>query len=185
MIPQTLVSTQKKNTEPETKPTPSLVYSFKMFLHKGFHHVFFSARLYRKLHNKSQSFSVFPFSAVVVEEFSRRSYFTSTSSLLSFYMNSIAKVTSVRKGSTRVVLLAAAVQCPCLSNLTKLEYILLAQFVQQNLKLQFIEPNSVYLGPIRWSWNSSFSCSICLKQRPKPKEWFIRPIRLRTGVSII
>lgn len=48
---------------------------------------------------KSNSFSEFLFCVVVVEGFSSRSrlvsYFTSTSSLLSFYPNSIAKYTSV------------------------------------------------------------------------------------------
>lgn len=54
MILQSLVSTRKKQ-KTETKATQCLVYSLKMFLHKGFHHVSFSARLCRKLHNKSQS----------------------------------------------------------------------------------------------------------------------------------
>lgn len=53
----TCLCEEKKPTKPETKPTPSLVYSFKMFLHKGFHHVFFSARLYRKPHNERLSLS--------------------------------------------------------------------------------------------------------------------------------
>lgn len=171
VIPQSLVSTQKKK-QSQRQSLHLWCILLKCSYTKDFVIFSFLPGFIGNYIIKI-SLSVFPFFAVVVEGFSSRSYFTSTSSLLSFYTNSIAKVTSVRGGA-----FLAAVQCPCVfclcgvgvttnrvrpywsldprlrtTNFTKLEYILLAQFVQQTV----IWKTSTYnlLSQTQYTWGQS------------------------------